>query len=254
MNFATPITDADFQAYVDGQLSKARYKQVDLWLDENPAAIHELYDYQAINLGLHTLYDDILAEPIPERMQLRSVSRWHRRAAAVVAWVCLCALLYWGYTPSSLTGPQQRLQEQLVKPASFAHYIYSSDLQRPVEISATEERNLTNYLSDRLHTEVAAPNLSSEGYELIGGRLLPSTNRMAAQFMYSNQKGERITLYLRRITTISLEPEFRFIKQNNINTLYWLEKEFGYAISGQLEKQELIKIAEITTQLYSIDK
>jgi anti-sigma factor RsiW len=40
------------------------------------------------------------------------------------------------------------------------------------------------------------PQLSSQGYELVGGRLLPGGDGTAAQFVFHNPAGQRITLYL----------------------------------------------------------
>lgn len=71
MTYETPITETDLHAYLDGQLSEQRSKQVEAWLEEHPDALRELRDYQAIGLGLHTLFDSVLVEPVPECLKIK---------------------------------------------------------------------------------------------------------------------------------------------------------------------------------------
>jgi len=51
-------------------------------------------------------------------------------------------------------------------------------------------------LSKRLNRTLTIPSLHEYGFELVGGRLLPGEDGPAAQFMYQNANGERLTLYM----------------------------------------------------------
>lgn len=168
------------------------------------------------------------------------------RIAAAAAWIAVGASLSWSINLFTLSAPQHLVQEHLVKPASFAHYVYAADVKRPVEVSAADGKSLVKWLSKRMNTSMVAPDLNDMGYDLIGGRLLPSTDRMAAQFMYSNLQGNRITLYIRRVSSIKVEPAFHIATEGEVTTLYWIENDFGYAISGQFDRQQLFRIAETT--------
>lgn len=254
MTYETPITETDLHAYIDGQLSEQRRKQVEVWLEEHPDVMREMQDYQAIDQGIHTLFDSVLVEPVPEHLQVKTQRRFQYRIAAAAAWMALGATLSWGINHFTLSAPQQLVQEQLVKPASFAHYVYATDVKRPVEVSAADGKSLVKWLSNRMNTTMIAPDLTEMGYDLIGGRLLPSTDRMAAQFMYSNLQGNRITLYIRHVSSIKVEPAFHITNEDEITTLYWIENDFGYAISGQFDKQQLIRIAETTHQQLKLAK
>ncbi|MDH5178129.1 MAG: anti-sigma factor [Gammaproteobacteria bacterium] len=246
MMYETPITTSDLHAWLDGRLSEQRQEMVEAWLAEHPEALREMRDYQAIGLGLHTLYDHKLVEPIPDRLVIRRSRQLSQRVAAVVAWIGVGIVLHWAFGGFNSSETQQLVDEQLVGPARFAHYVYTTDKSRPVEIKGSDERQLVSYLSERLRTQLKAPDLTARGYELTGGRLLPSTNRMAAQFMYTDKSGNRVTLYIRRIASVDSEAVFHFSKHDGINTLYWIEDQFGYAVSGGVEKHDLLQIAEIT--------
>lgn len=139
----------------------------------------------------------------------------------------------------------------LVQRASFAHAIYSAENRHPVEVSAQEEHHLVGWLSKRLHTDIKAPDLSKNNYQLIGGRLLPSTNRMAAQFMYQNSNGIRITLYIRRGAWSNNKTIFHFSNRQDTSVLYWINGEMGYALTGRLNKVELLKLSEQVYQQIS---
>lgn len=61
-----------------------------------------------------------------------------------------------------------------------------------------QEQHLARWLSKRLDLPVRLYDLRPQGFELVGGRLLPDSSGPSAQRMYQNGNGQRITLYLRR--------------------------------------------------------
>ena len=132
-----------------------------------------------------------------------------------------------------------------MQPAAFAHRVYATDTRYPVEIAAPEQASLNRWLSQRMHTELRAPDLSAQGLQLIGGRLVPSTNRMAAQFMYEDSNGRRLTLYVRRISGQAgfFSSDFRYREQGDLHVFYWVDKAMGYAVIGEQPAVELIAVA-----------
>lgn len=243
MKYETPITDTDLHAYLDGQLSDRRRLQVEAWLKHHPDKLRELNEYQDIDQKLHELLDPVLKEAVPEA--LRIVPRRHLfgRVAAAAGFLLVGGMIGWQTKTVVVESPGQFLQTNLIRPASFAHFVYTSEQKHPVEVTASHEQHLINWLSKRLHTRIMAPNLLQHGYELVGGRLLPSTDKMAAQFMYQKQNGKRVTLYVRRINNIKDDTAFQLSRQGNINTFYWIEGKLGYALSGELARDKLMAMA-----------
>ena len=249
MNYETPITDADLHAWLDGQLSEVRRRQVEAWLKSHPDKLKELNEYQIIDRGLHTLLDPVIHEPVPDTLRIVPRTRLFKRIAAAAGFLFVGSLLGWQANTMLLVDNQaQQIQHNLVRPATFAHFVYTAEKRHPVEVGAAQEQHLINWLSKRLHTHIKAPNLAQHDYELVGGRLLPSTDRMAAQFMYQSHNGKRVTLYVRRIKKYKADSMFQFTRSDRINTFYWLEGELGYALSGELEKEELMSMARTTYQ------
>lgn len=256
MKYSIPVTQSDLQAYADDQLTPARRREVEDFLQHNPEAAEQVEEYRRLNAAIHELYDPVLEEPIPAQLSMPSPNRWRGslRAAAVAGWMMLGGLIGWQMHPDSRpVAKAEPLHTHLVQPAAFAHTVYASEVRHPVEVSGQEEQHLVKWLSKRLHTELKAPKLSGQGYELVGGRLLPSTNRMAAQFMYQREDGKRVTLYLRQGAWQNHETAFQFTQQEDAAVFFWIDGPLGYALVGDLDRAELLRISEAIYHQVSLE-
>lgn len=256
MKEQTNITDLDIHAYVDNQIDPKRRSEVEAYLKTHPDAAALVEDYRLLSQSIQDLYDPVL-DDIPNKLILSPRTkqapkpRWLIQAAAVFAWVALGSVIGWNahspYLPLTQLTNRQLVDGQerdLVRPASFAHAIYTTETKHPVEVGADQSQHLQDWLSKRMHTNIKAPDLNSSGFRLIGGRLLPSTDRMAAQFMYQRDDGNRITLYIRRGAWDSDQTTFHYSNQGGISVLYWIEGEMGYALSGEIMRTELFELSE----------
>ena len=85
--------------------------------------------------------------------------------------------------------------------------------------------------------------LESLGFQLLGGRLLPADGQPAAQFMYQDGGGQRLTLYARRRLGGNCETAFRFAEQDGIGAFYWVDGDLAYALIGDLSRPMLDQVA-----------
>jgi anti-sigma factor RsiW len=132
----------------------------------------------------------------------------------------------------------------LPQQAALAHVVYSPEVLHPVEVRADDEAHLVHWLSKRLGAPVRAPHLRDSGYELVGGRLLPGETGPAAQFMYQDATGRRLTLYVRIAAADNRETAFRYAQEGKVGVFYWVDGPFGYALSGELDRPRLLQVAE----------
>lgn len=239
----TVVTEAEVHAYVDGTLPEARRAEVEQYLAEHPEEAERVAAYRQQNEALRALFDPVLDEPLPERLTVRR--RWWKRAplqyAAAVAWIALGGVIGWNlhaYTVSPRGEPQAWARR-----AAIAHAVYSPEVRHPVEVGADQETHLVNWLSKRLGTRINVPRLSDVGYSLVGGRLLADDRGPVAQFMYQDARGQRLTLYIRPNPDERRETAFRFAQENNIRIFYWLDRKLGYALSGEVDRDELLRVA-----------
>ncbi len=92
------------------------------------------------------------------------------------------------------------------------------------------------------------PKLLAVGYQLVGGRLLPGNQGPVAQFMFQDGNGQRLTLYVRLGAGDSKETAFRFAQERGVSVFYWLDGKFGYALSGEIDKAQLLRVAKVVYQ------
>jgi len=240
----TPIADHELHAYVDGELDEQRRVEVEAWLAAHPSAAERVRDYQMIRDRLHERFDPLLSEPVevPAGPPARYAQAF-ARAAVISALVLVSGALGWtlkGWTHSA--SPALEIAD-LVQPAAFAHQVYSTDTRYPVEIPAVDQALLNRWVSLRMHTELRAPDLSTQALTFVGGRLLPSTNRMAAQFMYEDGEGQRLTVYVRRIGRQDGFSGLQYREEDGLHVFYWLDRAMGYAVIGEQPASRLIAVA-----------
>lgn len=258
-----PITEADLHGYVDQQLTPERHIEVEQYLRARPNERQRVQEWQQHNNLLRGFLNPVLDEPLPMQLPLKPTAvmyPWRGLAAglaiAVVsagsAWVVRgsvedeAARLALDRSARMTTASSSDLSG-FARRAAVAHVVYSPDVRRPVEVGADQEQQLVTWLSKRLGSEVKPPNLQGIGYELIGGRLLPGETGPVAQFMYHDATGQRLTLYVtREVPKLDNQPEtaFRFGQDGPVNVFYWVEKNFGYAISGGADRKELTRVSQ----------
>ena len=203
-------------------------------------------EYAEQTAALKLQFDPVMTEPIPARMYLKRPP-WldYARAAAFIAVGIAIGLAL----PMLKPAPTPALLSALTLPirAARAHLVYTPEVRHPVEVDAREQDHLVKWLSKRLDLPVKIPVLVSEGFELLGGRLLPGPNGPVAQFMYQDSSGKRLTLYVSRRTRGDTLTAFRFAREGSVSVFYWIDRDCGYALSGEVDKPTLAKVA---TQVY----
>ena len=238
------IEEHELHAYLDGQLDPARHAEVEAFLAEHPAEATRVEAYRRQNDMMRAMFDPVMAEPIPLEMKGSKRPRTLMpmfRYAAVAAWVVLGGVVGWVLHGTQAEAP--RYLVSLPQQAAMAHVVYTPEVAHPVEVGADQEAHLVKWLSKRLGAQMKAPHLADAGYQLMGGRLLPGESGPAAQFMYNNDSGQRLTLYVRTQVKDNHETTFRFEQEGKVGVFYWVNGPVGYALSGELSKPDLLTVA-----------
>jgi len=244
-----PITETDLQAYADGRLEPKRRMAVEAWLAARPEEAERVADYRRLAKELRTIYDPVIAEPLPSQF-VRARSRWRRHVLAA-GWMLVAFLVgaLAGWELQSRSTPVADAGAAMARRAAIAHVTYSPEVRHPVEVGADQEAHLIAWLSKRLGAPLRAPQLDEVGYSLVGGRLLPGDTGPVADFMYQTQKGARITLYIRTEVAGNRETAFRYAEEGKVRVFYWVDRKMGYAVSsGDISKDELLKVANTVYQ------
>lgn len=255
-----PFDEAERQAWIDDRLPPGRRAEIDAWLAAHPEEAALLRAMAAEREALRSALRPRFDQEVPSALRVatllatqRRTRRW--RAASIAAALCGLALggaLGWsarGLRPEAPPAPvAQQTLRPMVREAMAAHHVFAADLRRPVEIGATEEAQLVRWLSNRLGRPLRPPELGALGYSLIGGRLLPgAAGQPAAQLMYENADGQRLSVYLRIDEGGALGTEFRFAgdARQGVSAFWWVDQGFGYAVAAEgIDRNQLLRLAE----------
>ncbi|MDH5218362.1 MAG: anti-sigma factor [Gammaproteobacteria bacterium] len=244
------ITQEDIHAYVDGHLNDPKKQLIDQQMQVDAQLRETIEQYQQQNALLHQLYDPVLDEAVPEHLTSLPLARKQRpvwlNMAASISLMVFGALIGWYAKDTQVI--HNDIVVSLAKPAAVAHAVYTPEVRHPVEVNADEEQHLVKWLSKRLGSDIKAPELNSSGFHLVGGRLLPGEKGPAAQFMYEDSVGGRLTLYVRSKKVSEENTAFRFYQEGGSNSFYWIDGDLGYVLSGSVSRPQLLQVAQIVYQ------
>lgn len=242
------VSEAELHAYVDGELTPEERAAVEAALAASPEDAALVRDLHELNAAIRGRYAESLDEPLPAalRERLNRLPKWPSALAsrqAALAAAVLIALLAGaaGYFLREFTADRAQPNLAFVVNAIGAHRLYVPEVRHPVEVRAAEE-HLVRWLTKRVGAPVKAPSLSEIGWKLMGGRLLPDQGQPAAQFMYEDGSGRRLTLYMRKETGLT-NTAFRFAESGDFGAFYWIDRPMAYAIAGRLGREDLLKLA-----------
>jgi anti-sigma factor RsiW len=224
-------------AFADNELAASERAATAVWLTIHLGAAERVSDYRAQKAALAALFrdsrDDLTC------IVVRRLTPWWRQAGVAASFMAMGVALgsSSGWVPANFAADPSVFAER----ADIAFAVYAPEQRHPVEVAALQRDQLVNWLSRRLGRRLAVPSLRQYGYSLIGGRLLPGETGPAAQFMYQNPAGARLTMYVAAVPKNA--TAFRLFRDDNRNTFYWWSQGMGCALTGQLAEAQLRPMA-----------
>lgn len=268
-----PIDTERLNAWLDDELPPQERAEVEAWLRDHPDDAARVRLWAADAQALRARLEPVLAEPVPQRLEQIVWSRgpatvnagWQRWAAAALVFVLgggVGAMLTWRIDAAqSRQRTAAAAAQGWVQRAKVAHVVYTPEVRHPVEVQGKgQEDHLAGWLTKRLDVPVKLYDLRAQGFELVGGRLLPDASGPSAQLMYQeivlpggagnpDAKPTRVTVYLRKPDD-ETPAAFRYEQQGALGMFYWVEGRSerggpcGYALVGELPRERLLALAE----------
>lgn len=279
--------DELLSAWLDRELDETTGLRVQAWLQQHPEDAARVRLWAADRDALRSRLDAELDAPLPpvwrERVfaepggdaalpatgRARPGAGWWASAAVVALATAMAGGAggwWWARhdAPASLALQQPRpagggatlAADAWPRFAASAHAVYVPERRHPVEVAVegdeaaqrAQEAHLSGWLTKRLDVPVKLFDLRSQGYRLVGGRLLPEGSGPCAQLMYEDEAGQRVTVYLRRAgagaAAASTPAAFRYETVQGLSLFYWVEGATGYALVGPLPRDRLLALAE----------
>ena len=246
-------------AWLDGELDATQTANVEVWIAEHPEDAERVQGWATDRDTLREQLAPLTQEPLPAaalallRHKPTGQQAWLQAAMAaglLLVGGLLGAGLMWqaqsqsqGGWAASAPAQSQGSAIEWVHRAAVAHTVYVPEVRHAVEVKANEE-HLARWLTKRLTMPVKLFDLREQGFELVGGRLLPDGQTPSAQLMYQATGGkERVTVYLRK-PEANTPAAFRFERQGELSLFYWVDGATGYALVGSLPREQLLAMAE----------
>jgi anti-sigma factor RsiW len=225
-------------AFADNELSATERAAMVARVTTDPGAAERVADYRAQRAALTALFGGPRDDA--RYIVVRRRTRWWRQAGLATS--CLVVGVALGSSPGCwLSANFVADPTVFAERADIAFAVYVPEQRHPVEVAAEQRDQLVNWLSWRLDRQLSVPSLREYGYSLIGGRLLPGESGPAAQFMYQNTAGARLTIYIAGVPKDA--TAFRSFRDGNRITFYWGNQGMGCALTGHVFEPQLRSMA-----------
>jgi len=252
-----PVAEEELHAHVDDQLDADRETAVLRYLQEHPDIARRVAQWRSQREGLRAAFAGIAGEPVPPRLRLERLVREARQPRRRPWLAAATVLLTFGlggaggwFLHGGLLPPATSSITLLTQEAVANHIVYTADRRRPTELGAEQRDDLARWVSNRLNHPVAPPDLASDGYSYMGGRLAATPDGPAGLFMYNDPQGVRLTVFVLPLGAAHSAP-IQHVDFANFDGCAWIDKGVGYTVVGKLPPAELRRVAELVRRQLS---
>ena len=244
MTHPAKIDEWALHAFADGEVADDQQAEIEAFLAGDAQAARRVEAWRQQRLALRLAFDDVLDEPIPASLTaaLNTGGSW--RAQPYLAMAAALVMLILGGTAgwfmaNDAGGPGLRT---IAEQAITAHRIYTAEVRHPVEVAANDRAHLQSWLSKRVGTDFVIPDLTADGYSLLGGRLLSANDSPAAQLMFEDASGKRITIFFSS-NPANQETALQVERKGNLIACYWLDGKLGFVVAGEMQLDDMMTLA-----------
>jgi anti-sigma factor RsiW len=195
-----PPSERDLHAYVDHQLSDADRRLVETFLATDPQVAAQVRAWQQDAQTLRAALGGALQQPsnpdldpamIRQRLKRRSRRRLASAAVLLIA-VSVGGFSGWQAREMTLASPQLPMTDALQ-----AYRLIAQQGLLPADYKVGDDGDMQDWL-DRYFTRAnRLPDLSGAGFKPASGRLLSTEQGPAAMVVYEDQRGQKISFYVR---------------------------------------------------------
>lgn len=236
-----PITPAELDAYVDGQLDLERRYAVEHHLSAHPELAARVMADLGTRSGLQLLYQDLAparAEIAGLAQRLQAPRRRHRfgpaAMAAALGFIAISALLL----SRSQAPPDYVIDAEISHRAAMLRATMASQLESP------------GFDADEIlkATQISMPSLP-EGWHVTDVQLFPSQRGLALLIAVKTSAGQPLSIFaLRQRSNAPARPDA--VREGLYSVAYWSENGMSYALTGDDEPSAIDATAETLAELW----
>lgn len=240
--------------YLDGELDAARRSAVDAHLQGCPDCREALTQYQALSRALQAPElrypaGELLRQRI--KAQLAKADARERRPAwpawggAIAAGV-LAVALFWNFLPHGGGAPEAEDVDDAMVDSAVDHQQDALKDQHLTDIASSDAKAVQSWFSGKLAYTPPVPDLSAQGYRLVGARLDQVKGEPAAALTY--QHGDDVV-------TVFVCPALHGNKgmdtdsDDGYQVVYWTQGPFSFWVVSKLDMDRLKSLSTSLQQV-----
>lgn len=243
MNESTPFpTDADIHAYIDGRLDQADRARMEVWLKRHPVRAEEIHSWRRDAQQLRTAFAGLSAsqpaaslDPARIRGQRRRYAR--RRlmlAASLVLALGVGSLGGWQMRDMTLAAATPPMADALQ-----AYRMLATNPHMNMDVTRQQPGELQAWINTHFQHATPLPDLQTEGFRPVGGRLLATDAGPAAVILYRNPQGRTISFYIRPPSPINGPLPYGQRRSGELATVYWSGNGYNYALVSRNDASDI---------------
>ena len=256
------LTDELLGAFADGELDEMSRSRLEKALRGNADARRRLTAIRDVSMlvraatrvGAAASVDRSVASlpksggSVAQRMPLRRLFRpwtgW--RIAAAFAGGALVAVLATAYVWRPTAASGEWAQHALAFHSNIARG-YQDGTGATFERLIDLQPNELGTAAQIADYEPVLPDLSAQGYEPLGARLMTTPRGMVTFVIYAAPNRPLLGFSMAR-RTADLFDDFRFASRSNVNLVTWSSGEHEFALTSQISTDALTQLAETARQ------
>ena len=229
-----PVSEEDLHGFVDGVLDPDRRAAVERHLSNDPDASARIRGWQASRAAMLAAFGGAAMEPVPPSLNVariaaaRSARRW--RPTMVAAGLALALALGGGAGWFANDLMQPAGLSALAVQATDAHRVFADDMVHPVEFGPAELPGQLGWIGQRVGHEVVVPDLSADGFRLVGARMVATPQGPACLFLYDGAGSQRISILMRSMHGRDLNSPMRPIAGDEAAGFAWSQHGLGVGL------------------------
>ncbi|GFE49063.1 membrane protein [Roseobacter cerasinus] len=243
-------------AFLDGQLSVAETEAIEQHLQSDPELQAELEALMGADQVARDEFDEMIRAPVPldlaraiQEAPEAEVANAPVAPAAGRSWLAALAVMLalfvgaaGGYWTGQSRAPAVASAPGWLQDIAEYHAIYATQKRHLVEVPASETEHIQTWLSNTVGAAVAVPDLSGQGLEFQGARLLVAAGKPVAQLMYLDEDDRVVALCL--IATDTPRAGFAERTIGVFNMVAWGGAGANFVVVGDDDRSDLRAVAE----------
>jgi anti-sigma factor RsiW len=256
------IDDTILAAYVDGELTASEIAGVEKLLAQSEVARRKVREMREVNAQLKTSCSEHRFLPVPGYILAlaapqmtashdtgpgqavwKSRRRRHTLSASFLLLMIAAGSTYYHHAAWRESQETEAQSDEMLEELAEYHVVYARETEHLVEVPASRKAHIEEWLGNRLNRKLVVPDLSENGLEFAGARMLVMEGRPVAQLIYTRDGVPPAALCIASSDLVA--SAFTLSKLHGLNVGHWNGVGYIYIVIGDMPELDIWRIAAV---------